>query len=491
MRGVREHRYDLDEGPALATVGAALSHVGRLAPVTACSGVVSAAFYDTGRLALAGAGITVRRAQGASDAGWQVDLPGDGDGAGAEYWLPLRAGNGVPHDVQALVARHAGGKSLRRVAQVRIARTSFELVGSEGTALARIADDCVVGLRERDGAATTWRELAVSPLRGAPACGEEIDRVLAGMGVRTCSSPSKLARVLAAPVPDGTRRSDPLAERFGAQLSALLRAEPSVREGEGEVEAVHEMRIAVRRLRSCASVFSAAFAPGSLDDLAGDLAELGRLLGAARDADVLAARLEADLAAVPPVHVLGPVRAVIRAHSAREVAAARRALVGFLDGPAYGALLDHLAVTVSDPPFAEVDRSKAWHRTQLRRADRRLERLVARAGALRGDERIQALHTVRKAAKHARYAAETVTPVLGKDAARRAEVLAQLQDALGEHHDAVAARAFLREEGARAGVRPGENGFTYGLLYEREDVLVAAAEARFDKRWRKRSRSAR
>lgn len=489
MRGVREHRYDLDGGSALDDVGAALSPLGRLAKVSACSGVVSAAFYDTRRLALAEAGITLRRSQGASDAGWQVDLPGDVPDAGAEYWLPLRAGDGVPGDVEALVARQSGGKALRRVALVRIDRKSFELVGPEGTALARLADDRVVALRERDGAASTWRELAVSPLRGAPACGEEVGRALAGMGVQTSAHASKLARVLAGPPLGATRRSDPLVRRLASQLGALLRSEPAVREG--DVEGVHEMRIAARRLRSCMSAFSAAFEPGALDELAVELGELGRLLGAARDADVLAARLEGDLAAVPPLHVLGPVRAVIRAHSAREAAAARRALAGFLDAPAYDVLVERLAATVADPPFAEADRSAKWYRAQLRRTDRRVERLVARAEEATGDERVQALHAVRKAAKHARYAAETATPVLGKRAARRAEAYANLQAALGEHHDAVVARAFLRDEGARAGVRPGENGFTYGLLYAREHALVAAAEARFRKRWRTLARTAR
>ena len=312
-------------------------------------------------------------------------------------------------------------------------------------------------------------------------------QALGGVGVTACPQSSKLARVLALPAVGAKRRADPLAARLGTQFAALLGCEAGVREGDGE--AVHDMRVATRRLRSCLLTFSAAYEPGALDDVAGGLADLGRLLGAARDADVLAARLEADLAAVPAVQVLGPVRAVLRAHGAREAAAARRALGAFLDGPAYRALLDRLATTVGGPPLRGIGRPRRWYRARLRATERRVERLVARAEAA-GDERERALHAVRKAAKRARYAAETAEAVLGKKAARRAEAYARLQDALGEHHDAVVARAFLREEGARAGVRPGENGFTYGLLYAREDARAAVAEARFRKRWRKLDRPA-
>ena len=42
-----------------------------------------------------------------------------------------------------------------------------------------------------------------------------------------------------------------------------------------------------------------------------------------------------------------------------------------------------------------------------------------------------------------------------------------LQDRLGECQDGVVASQMLLRLGATAGVRPGENGFTYGLLYAR------------------------
>jgi hypothetical protein len=40
-----------------------------------------------------------------------------------------------------------------------------------------------------------------------------------------------------------------------------------------------------------------------------------------------------------------------------------------------------------------------------------------------------------------------------------------LQDVLGLHQDRMVQAAFIRELGARLGVRSGQNGFTYGVLY--------------------------
>ena len=36
---------------------------------------------------------------------------------------------------------------------------------------------------------------------------------------------------------------------------------------------------------------------------------------------------------------------------------------------------------------------------------------------------------------------------------------------LGEHQDSTVSAAFLRDLGARMGIRAGHNGFTYGVLF--------------------------
>lgn len=109
-----------------------------------------------------------------------------------------------------------------------------------------------------------------------------------------------------------------------------------------------------------------------------------------------------------------------------------------------------------------------------RKAEKKAAKRVAQA--IDGGE-VEAMHRARKAAKRARYAAELVKPIVGKKAAKtRIDRFTSVQEILGEHQDAVVAAAALLELGRTAGVTPGENGFSFGLLYARE--LQAASDAR-------------
>jgi CHAD domain-containing protein len=72
---------------------------------------------------------------------------------------------------------------------------------------------------------------------------------------------------------------------------------------------------------------------------------------------------------------------------------------------------------------------------------RKLTRDAARLAEVPSDD---ALHALRKRAKHARYAAELAAIDGGKPVARYADSLKALQDVIGDHQDAVVAEARLR-----------------------------------------------
>jgi CHAD domain/CYTH domain len=94
---------------------------------------------------------------------------------------------------------------------------------------------------------------------------------------------------------------------------------------------------------------------------------------------------------------------------------------------------------------------------------------------------VDQLHGARKAAKRARYAAEAAQAVLGsKGASRQAKRYQQMQDLLGEHQDSLVSAEFLRRIRAKVAATPGENGFTFGMLYEQEvqNAITARADAR-------------
>jgi CHAD domain-containing protein len=147
------------------------------------------------------------------------------------------------------------------------------------------------------------------------------------------------------------------------------------------------------------------------------------------------------------------------------------------------------AVAVAPPMRPKANRSiKTAAPWLLRREYDRVSRRVEAAAATEGTERELALHEVRKAAKGMRYAAEAFEPVLGRVAARIAERFEAIHEDLGTGQDAVVARALLRDLGARAGVLPGHNGYTYGLLAGLEECRFDHAASELPRLWKSASR---
>ena len=252
------------------------------------------------------------------------------------------------------------------------------------------------------------------------------------------------------------------------QVHALRSLEPAVRAD--EYDAVHQMRVATRRLRGTLRSFGQVVPRSDTMQLAAELKWLGGVLGAARDGEVLPAHLRASLRSVPVELVIGPVQARVQGHFAPLRAAAHAEALQALDSPRYAALLtglDRLAAGPLPGPLAASPARDvlpaAVHRA-YRQAARRMKRAQR---APRGPARDAALHQARKSARRARYAAEATRPVAGQRASRFAREMKNVQSVLGEHQDAVLARQAARELGIGAHLA-GENAFTYGLLYERE-----------------------
>jgi CHAD domain-containing protein len=277
-------------------------------------------------------------------------------------------------------------------------------------------------------------------------------------------------------------------ERYGrTQLDAIAANEAGARRA--DQDAIHDLRVAVRRLRATLRTFRAVLDRERVERLRAELRWLGRLLGSVRDGQVMTDRLAESVAAEPPELVLGPVAARIHGDLVGDTAEAHRCLVEAFDGPRYGALLadlDHFTRTGlarKHPPR----RLRKLARKALRRADRRL------ASA---DMRPARLHAARRAYKRARYAAEALIPLAGKPARRLAKRLSALQDVLGAHQDATVTSTRLRDFGVRAHL-DGDNAFTYGRLHahhehagERHlaalDRAVKRANRRSVRRWLRR-----
>lgn len=257
------------------------------------------------------------------------------------------------------------------------------------------------------------------------------------------------------------------------QLERLLAAVPGVRAGDDD--AVHDARVATRRLRAVLSVYRPVLDRTVTDPLRDELADLGHALGAARDPYVERHALRRRLAHEDPALVLGPVEQRIDEDRTAARLLAQDRVDAWLASERFDALVAVLAAGLPDGPEADRDASSFLPR-RARRAWTRLDRaveLAARAPA--GDDRDAALHEVRKAARRARYASEVAVAVVGRAARRSAKRAHRVQEVLGTQHDAVVRQETLRRLAHQAEL-DGESTFTYGRLHALEQAAAAEAE---------------
>jgi CHAD domain-containing protein len=261
------------------------------------------------------------------------------------------------------------------------------------------------------------------------------------------------------------------------QCTVLIDSEAQLRAGE---DVVHTTRVAVRRLRSTIRVFADLFDPAEADDLESELIWWATVLGEVRDLDILAERQAALLAALPPELMLGPVSSTIHTELATRRKRATDDLTAALNSERYRKLIGLIHHWRSDPPFTEAadsptDAIEAAIKTAKKKARKRLSTAVAVRQAEEPSEEL--FHRARKASKRYRYAVEAAAPVWGPKADKIVAQRKDLQDLLGSHQDGIVSAAFLRELGARVGIRSGQNGFSYGILYARE---AASGDALLD-----------
>jgi CHAD domain-containing protein len=310
---------------------------------------------------------------------------------------------------------------------------------------------------------------------------DRAEKRLRDAGLRRADYGSKLSRVLrpAAAHEPGRTAGGQLVAYLAAQVDSLLRHDVLARRD--APDAVHRMRVASRRLRATMRAYRRLLDRDRTDRIRAELKWLGGRLGPARDLEVMEAELTHEVGELPDELVLGPVEARLTRHFSPARAEARRAVVRTLRTKRYLGLLDQLERLVSDPPLTPRADRKAGKELprHVRRAYRRTARKVA---GLDGSD--EALHDVRKAAKRVRYAAEVAVPAVGTKANRTRKRARAVTKILGDHQDSVVIRPVVRDLAAQSHL-DGENGFTFGLLHERERVRGDEAVADFAGAWQR------
>ncbi|MFJ5139678.1 CHAD domain-containing protein [Streptomyces sp. NPDC088707] len=459
---------------------------------------LDAVYYDTPDLRLAADALTLRRRTGGADAGWHLKFP-VASGIRDEIRAPLS--DTLPRALAGLLRSRVRDTEVVPVVRLRSSRDVRHLRDGDGTILAELSVDTVHAEGLTSGGEAAWTEIEVELADDTdPAVLDAVEKRLRKAGIRPSDSPSKLSRALAetgvepeapAAVPEppgapGTAGAAVLAY-VREQVEAIVAYDPAVRRD--LPDAVHQLRVACRRLRSAFKTYRKVLDRKTTDPIGEELKWLAGELGVARDHEVLDERLRARLDELPRTLVLGPAKARLRRRDAAHGRTARRQALAALDSARYLALLGALDALLAGPPLRKDAAGDA--RTVLARAVRkdhaRLGGRIGHALSLEPQhERDLALHEARKAAKRARYAAEAARPTLGKPAKRLAKRVKAVQSLLGEHQDAVVARGTLREL-AIVAHGAGESAFTWGLLYGHEEAAAAAAERELPEVWARAS----
>lgn len=267
--------------------------------------------------------------------------------------------------------------------------------------------------------------------------------------------------------------------------------EPLVIQARSE-DALHQVRVALRRLRSALSFFKPVIADTELDELKERLSQLGGALGPARDLDVfMKALIARDAADEATVTLIAQLRA--RRDEAYEAA------VQAMSGPLARRLMLDLSVWIEAGPWTAVEGNEARELPVRKFAAAELERRRKRVKSggrhlkrLSAEER----HQVRIAAKKLRYATEFMSSLHTDKRSRRRhraflEASKELLGELGELNDIVQGQELaeqLAESFSDRRTSPGERrklifalGREAGRRAAECDARVAAAADAYDR----------
>ena len=232
-----------------------------------------------------------------------------------------------------------------------------------------------------------------------------------------------------------------------AEFVKVLQHEAGSRSG-ADIEDVHDMRVATRRIRSLFRLLSPYYKKSVVSGFKTELRHLAWTLGAVRDLDVLIEEIrvyQATLSADKQADLQEAIDALDRSR-----ASAREELNGVLDSRLYRRLVKDFSKFLMTPNEGTKSVPKdvvlpvqvrhilpiiIYHRLAAVRA---YSSVLAEADA-------ETLHALRIELKQLRYTLSLFGDVLGPTVADYVTEIKGLQDCLGHMNDGVVARAYLGE----------------------------------------------
>lgn len=428
---------------------------------------ISDRYVDTysRRLAKAGYGARLRRVDGRTTLTVKADSRASNDANDAlhdrlELEAPatrtLDPQDWPPSEARSAVEATIGRERLRTLFTIRQRRVERDLRNGEGPVVATLSiDDAAINrLGRRLGSFTTLeieaaneelrspgalarlaRELeATALLRPEPRSKLEIGLGMVGAAVRPLPRP---------PATPGVAVDDTMREAgrkvLRQHLLRMLTAESGA--FSGNVEGVHKMRVATRRMRAAWRVFDGAFKPKLQRRYVAELRVVARSLGAVRDLDVQIERL-ATYAGGAGGHTDVDLEPLVNDWLTRR-AHAHEALADQIDSAAYERFVSDYRgfVEASDTRTAAGDsrvRDEAGGRIW-----RAYERVRAHDEVIPGADAAQ-LHQLRIDGKRLRYTLEFFREILPPSVDPLIAELTAQQDHLGLLNDAQVAATLTR-----------------------------------------------
>ncbi|GAC69476.1 CYTH and CHAD domain-containing protein [Gordonia soli] len=472
-----ELKFDVDAGHPAPDLRVLPGVVATSEPETFA---LDATYFDTENLDLASNRVTLRRRTGGTDEGWHLKRPAGPSGARRETQIGFdtaSADGDVPDELTLPVRALIRTRHLIPVAAISTSRTVTTLFGAGQHPIAVLCEDLVTARsllpNGRHQEWSEWEFELVGDTDNTKLL-KAAGRALQKAGAREASSASKLARAIGT-TPDvvaphlGKRPTalDLVITDIAIHRNSLIAYDPLVRID--APDAVHQMRVATRRLRSILTGY-----PGVLDTehtahINDELKLLARILGDARDSEVqieIGAKLLRDEPASPDLHA-----ALIDAEESAHARAIRAAQAA-MESTRYFALLDAIDELIADPlpgPEAEVAASeavdKAIAKSRKKIAQDRADLSRLREGSAEWEEH---LHTIRKRAKQMRYRADAADPLDKKKYRTVAKAAKEVQSALGDFNDSRINRARLAEIAATGSLGP-QDMFVLGRIDARQE----------------------
>ncbi|MGO9332570.1 MAG: CHAD domain-containing protein [Acidimicrobiales bacterium] len=357
-------------------------------------------------------------------------------------------------DVGRRVEALAGSRPLKQVLEVRTRRRPFGLAIHGETVGELALDDTVIAVgHERRRLRLTRVEVEVQPA-WVEAMQPFVERLRRECGLQPATLSKFEAGLMAAGLsipgppdlgPTGVSPASTLGELAYRVLrkdaSAMLAHVPGTRLGEN-IEALHQMRVATRRMRAGLDMFADVL-PVRAGRLRAELGWLAALLGEVRDLDIQLGRFDDWTEEMPGDHreALDELADLLAGHRMQS----RRALLEALDSRRYERLVSGLVAMLEQGPSSRSGAGRTPAVTAMpaligeqHRAARKAARRAKRTGAATD------YHRLRIRCKRLRYSLEFASGLYDGELRGFVHQMTRLQDALGSMQDAEVASSRLR-----------------------------------------------